>query len=645
MKKKCSILCWYLILIVYLEFFYKSFIWGFSYKPSSFLFILYSIPFAFLFYIITNLFSEKVNKILNAIMTFLITLLFASQFVYYKFYEAIFSVYSVIRGTKQVSEFYNQILDIMLQNWYVLLILFIPFILFIIFGRKLFSMKRLKGEKLLILLIVFAFTYGMTFLLTFVNKKGIYSVKNLYYNVHSPTLTANKIGLLSTEKLDIKRFIFGFEEKIVVSGNGLVDDVEPEEEKIIEYNKLDIDFDNLIENETSETIKTMHEYFKNVAPTQKNDYTGMFEGKNLIYITAEGFDGIVVSEELTPTLYKLVNNGFVFENYYQPIFPVSTSDGEYMNVTSLIPKEGVWSFYRSSKIYMPYGLGNVFKKLGYTTFGYHDHLYGYYDRNLSHPNLGLDYYGCGNGLERRINCDIWPESDLEMMEATVSDYINSEHFATYYMTVSGHLRYNWYNSMAVKNRDAVRDLPYSEAVKAYIAQNIELDKALENLINQLEEAGKLDDTLIVLSPDHYPYGLTKEEMSELATFDVFDKFELYRTSLIMYNPTVEKTVIKKYASSIDILPTVFNLFNVEYDSRLLMGRDLLDASQEGLVILSDRSWMTDRGRYNSITGEFKSNTEEEVSEEYITNINAIVYQKFTMSSYILDNNYYSYLGI
>ena len=126
---------------------------------------------------------------------------------------------------------------------------------------------------------------------------------------------------------------------------------------------------------------------------------------------------------------------------------------------------------------------------------------------------------------------------------------------------------------------------------------------------------------------------------------VFDKFDLYKTNLIMYNPTIEKTVIKKYASSIDVLPTVFNLFNVEYDSRLLMGRDLLDNSQEGLVILSDRSWMTDRGRYNSITGEFKPNTDDEVSEEYITNINAVVYQKFTMSSYILDNNYYSYLGI
>lgn len=642
---KRHLLYWYLFLIIYLEFFYKSFIWGFSYKPSNFLFIIYSIPFAIFFYIITSLFKDKINRIFSIIITFIIVLIFESQFVYYKFYESIFSVYSLIRGTKQVTEFYNQILDIMKQNWYVLVIFIIPFIFYILFANKVCSAKKISVKRLIIYILAFIFTYGLTFIITFTNKDGIYSIKNLYYNVHSPILTANKVGLLTTEKLDVKRFIFGFEEKMVVSNDNSLENND-EEEEVIEYNKLDIDFDSLIENETNDTIKVMHEYFKNVSPTQKNEYTGLFEGKNLVFITAEGFDKIAVNEELTPTLYKLVNNGFVFNNYYQPIFPVSTSDGEYMNVTSLLPKEGVWSFYRSSKIYMPYGIGNVFKKLGYTTFGYHNHLYGYYDRNLSHPNIGLDYYGCGNGLEKRINCNIWPESDLEMMDATVSDYINSDNFMTYYMTVSGHLRYNWYNSMAVKNKEAVKDLPYSDAVKAYIAQNIELDKALESLIRQLEESGKLDDTLIVLSPDHYPYGLTKEEMSELADFDVYDKFDLYKTSLIIYNPSIEKTVINKYASSIDILPTIFNLFNIEYDSRLLMGRDLLDESQEGLVILSDRSWITDKGKYDSITGVFKPHDESiKVSDEYISTINSIVYQKFTMSSYILDYNYYSYLGI
>ena len=238
-------------------------------------------------------------------------------------------------------------------------------------------------------------------------------------------------------------------------------------------------------------VKSMHEYFESVMPTKRNEYTGIFKGKNLIYITAEGFDKIAVNKELTPTLYKLVNNGFVFENYYQPLFSVSTSDGEYMVMNSLIPKEGVWSFYRSSNIYMPFGLGNVFKREGYSPVNaYHDHTYTYYSRDESHPNLGFDkYVGCGNGLEKLMNCKVWPESDIEMIDATINDYIDSDKFMTYYMTVSGHLNYTFTgNSMSYKNRELVKDLSYSEHIKAYLAANIELDRALEKLLIYLEDS-------------------------------------------------------------------------------------------------------------------------------------------------------------
>lgn len=78
---------------------------------------------------------------------------------------------------------------------------------------------------------------------------------------------------------------------------------------------------------------------------------------------------------------------------------------------------------------------------------------------------------------------------------------------TYYMTVSGHMDYDFGgNSIASKNKNKVDNLPYSEEAKAYLATQIELDKALELLINKLEESNKLNDTIIVLLGDHYPYG-------------------------------------------------------------------------------------------------------------------------------------------
>src|SRR5690606_21283221 len=124
---------------------------------------------------------------------------------------------------------------------------------------------------------------------------------------------------------------------------------------------------------------------------RKNEYTGMFKGKNLILITAEGFSPYAVHKELTPTLYMMQENGFKFTDFYTPLWGVSTSDGEYVACTGLLPKEGVWSFYKSAKNYMPFCMGNQLKSVGYNTYAYHNHYYDYYFRNESHPNMGYIY--------------------------------------------------------------------------------------------------------------------------------------------------------------------------------------------------------------------------------------------------------------
>lgn len=656
MKRKLPLLIFYSFLIIYLELVYKSAVLNNVFSINTLTVIVFSIPFILINTLISSLFKEIINRIISVVLSIFITLIYISQYIYFEFYDSIFSIYSIKEGTGQVfGEFFSAILKMVLDNIWVTLLFLLPFLLFIIFGKKNFNFERNKKASLITgglsivsiaICILFVQFYG----------SGMYSLKRLYKETHAPMITINKVGLLSMEVLDLDRFIFGFEEKLY-NINKPTDNKEetkkPEETEEIKYNVLDIDFDKLINEEENSMVKSMHEYFKNVTPTKQNEYTGIFKGKNLIYITAEGFDKIAIDESLTPTLYKLANNGFVFENYYQPLFTVSTSDGEYMFLNSLIPKEGVWSFYRSSNIYMPFGIGNVFKREGYSTVNaYHDHTYTYYNRDKSHPNLGFDkYIGCGNGLEELINCKTWPESDVEMINATVDDYINSDKFMTYYMTVSGHLNYTFTgNYISYKNKDLVKDLPYTDHVKAYLAANIELDRAIESLINKLKEKGKLDDTVIVISPDHYPYGLKTSELNEISDTDRSDKFEMFHTSLILYNSEIEENVkVTKYVSSIDVLPTIYNLFGIKYDSRLLMGRDAL-SDAEGLVILSDRSFINEFGSYNSITGKY-TKFKEDVSNDYIEKLNHEVYQRFTMSSLLLYEkngvylDYYRKLGL
>lgn len=650
MKKKLPLIVYFSFLIIYLEIVYKALVLKNVFSLNTLLIILFSVPFILLITIMSSLFNSKINKVISIFNSIFITFIFASQYIYFEFYDSIFSVYSIKAGTGQVfGEFFSAIFKMVVDNIWGVLLIVLPTILFIIFKNKVFDFSRKRVMFIVQLVSLVIFTV-ITRLVVYFNNAGMYSLNRIYYESHAPMITINKVGLLSMEVLDLKRYLFGFEEKLVIDNSQIEKPITNPEKK---YNVLDIDFDTLENNEVNETIKTLHKYFKSVSPTEQNEYTGMFKGKNLIYITAEGFDSIAVDKDITPTLYKLVNNGFVFKNYYQPLFTVSTSDGEYMFMNSLIPKEGVWSFYRSSNIKMPFSLGTEFNKLGYNTVNaYHNHTYSYYNRDESHPNLGFNVYkGCGNGLELLMNCKRWPESDVEMIDATINDYINSDKFMIYYMTVSGHLNYTFTgNSMSYKNKELVKDLPYSEHVKAYIAANIELDRALEKLMNYLSEAGKLENTVIVLSPDHYPYGLKSYELNEVSKTDRSDKFEMFHTSLIIYNSAMEKNVVvDKYVSSIDVLPTVYNLFGVNYDSRLLMGTDALSKS-EGLVMLSDRSWINENGKYNSMTGKFTS-FNNSLPEDYVSKINSKVYGKFTTSSLLLYEkdgkylDYYSKLGI
>ena len=642
LKNKIGVFVWWMFWIIYLEMIYRIFVIGDFWSFNTLSVIEFCVPLIIINTILTTLFSEKANRIISIILSTFLAVLVLSQIVYFNFYHSIFSFFSLTTGAGQVMQFWQKILEIMLSIWYVFLLVLVPLILSYIFNKRIFNFKRTRVIKYLVFLVVMNLSI-LGIILQVKTSYGMYSLDDLLNKTHAPMLTINKTGLFAMEGIDLYRYVFGFEEQFTYE-----DDTEDEVviEPEVEYNVTNIDFDKLISKATDKTVIKMHKYFKSVQPTEKNDFTGIFKGKNIIFITAEGFDTIALDKELTPTLYMMANTGLVFKNYYQPLYPVSTSDGEYLNLTSLIPKEGVWSFYRSSKVNMKMSYPNMFKKNGYTTYGFHNHTYTYYERDKSHPNIGMKYIGCGNGLEKKMNCKHWPNSDDEMIKVTTDYYIKKQPFATYYMTVSGHLNYNFPgNNMASRNKKAVSNLNYSDAVKAYLATHIELEKAMKRLLKTLEEAGVLDDTLIVMAPDHYPYGLTAKQLNERSETDRSDKFENYHTTLIMYNPNLRQREVDTVISSIDIVPTLYNMFGIEYDSRLLMGRDIF-SKEEHIVILSDRSWVTDKGTYNSVNGKFKPfDKKEKVDQEYIKRINSIVNKKVSMSALILDKNYYKAVGL
>ena len=355
---------------------------------------------------------------------------------------------------------------------------------------------------------------------------------------------------------------------------------------------------------------------------------------------AESFNEIAVREDLTPTLYKLINSGFSFKNFYTPTIS-STIGGEFQELTGLVAASGFLAPWKSGTNSFPFGIANVFKNMDYNTFAYHDHTYSFQSRYKYLAALGFDnFLACKNGLEERINCKTWPESDVEMINTTVDDYINSDKpFFTYYVTVSGHGDYSFSQSaIAKKNKELVKDLKYSEKPLSYLASQIELDRALELLINKLTEAGKLDDTVIALVGDHYPYYLSLDEVNEISSYQKESVITINKSNFLLWNSKMDTVTVDKVGSQIDVLPTLYNLFGASYDSRLIIGKDIL-STEPGLAIFGNRSWVSDKGKYYSGTGEFISNGEE-VDSEYISYMNKVVNNKVTMSKNIMVKDYY-----
>lgn len=606
------------------------------------LLVTFSTTLGIIFSILSSIFGHKSNYMISIILIGLTGFIFSSQLIYVKIFRVFYTMYSA-KNASQVMEFWREILTAVSENYLWIILLFLPFIALIIFGRKFISFKniKLRGRIILTFGIILFHLLGVGIIN--ISDRSPNSFYDLYYNTNYPKLSMKKLGLITTMRLDMQRITLGWSPSLDTISPELKEPTNPSLEKNegkkeeVEYNTMEIDFEQLISNEEDDELLEMHQYFNSVQPTPKNDYTGKYKGYNLILITAEGFSPYAIHEEATPTLYKMVHDGYNFTNFYNPIWEVSTSDGEYVANTGLIPKSGVWSFYESGSNDMPFAMGNQLNKLGYKTMAYHNHTYSYYKRHVSHPNMGYDYKGVGNGLKVK---EVWPPSDLEMLEQTIPEYIDNQPFHSYYMTVSGHLRYSFTgNSMAYKNRDVVKNLPYSEAGKAYIATQVELDRAMKHLLDKLEEEGIADKTLIAISADHYPYGLEDEEIDELAGHKVEKNFELYKSPFILYTKGMDPEVIDKPSSSLDIIPTLSNLLGLEYDSRLLMGRDIF-SDADPLIIFSNRSFITDKGRYNSKLSEFIPEDEAQVDENYIKRISSIVNAKFYYSAKILDHDYY-----
>ncbi len=655
-KKSIIFLLFSLISFLYLEMIFQIF----NNKTAITLYsLLFSLTISFIVFIVSSLFKPKTNYRILLSSTMIITLIYIVEIMYIHSFKKPLTMTDIGAGNVQIIAYYREIIKAFMNCLPTILLLCIPVIfLFILKKTKLIPPKKsLKSSVGFIILTVLTAVASISSIN--MNKLTNPTLYENYHQLNDVKYSIEQFGLLTTLRINTRDLLFGHNNDIDV--DDIVIEKEEEEEIKIDTspNIIDIPFEELSTKTNNKNIKKLNEYFASLKPTQKNEYTGMFKGYNLIHITAEAFSPYCISEELTPTLYKLTHSGFIFNNFYVSATTESTCGGESMNMTGLLlnPKrpQGVYTIEQAAKSYMPFTMGNQFSKLGIQPYAYHNNSLTYYNRINTIPKLGYHFKASTPGSMSKseaakkdllfdLKTKSWPQSDLEMIQATTQDYITNQPFHAYYMSVSGHSNYYFKdNSMSKKNKELVDHLELSEPCKGYIAAQIEFDRALEELIRQLEENNQLDNTVICFTSDHFPYGLTHKEYEELAGHKIEENFEIHKNSLVLWNNKMDTVVIDKPCSSIDILPTLNNLFGFTYDSRLLPGKDILSTAKGFVYFTENNSFMTDTYIYNNRTRKTYdlSGNEIQVDEKQLEKDSKNYKMTVLMNRLMIENKYYN----
>ena len=623
---------------------------------------VFALGFGSIVALLASVFGSRWCKWGTVLLTFLLGAFYLAEYFCQDAYKAFMSLGMILGGAKGVAtDFTGVALGVILGGIGKILILMAPTLLFALFARP---AQNLHGRQRLCIAGCAVLFYVLGLGIVFLGDVDAAKLSKSYNFDTSVRVFGLNMGIAldavhggrppeAELDFEVPQAPELPEETEPMQPSQLPTEPEAEEVEYGYHTMEKLDFAALAESTPNSGAGILHRYINSLTPARENQYTGLFKGKNLILITAEAFTKQVIDPQLTPTLYRMATRGIQFTDYYQPAWGGSTTTGEFSNVVGMIPSTGGMCMNQAVHQDLFLTMGHQLQKLGYFSAAYHNHNANFYDRNKTHTHLGYDhFYARYGGLEGIT--PVWPESDLEMIDVTVPQYIDHQPFSIYYMTVSGHCGYSLKeNAQARKNYDLVKDLDYVEAVKCYLASQLELEKAMTSLIKQLEDAGIADDTVIVIGTDHYPYGLersttwknTADYICELYGVEKMDRFTRDSNALIIWSGCLEDMDLKveEPVYSLDILPTLSNLFGVEYDSRLLVGRDVF-SGEIPLVLWPDYSWKTDKGTYDATNGLFTPAQGASVGEDYIDYVSALVHNKFRFCSSVQSSYYFNTLS-
>lgn len=594
--------------------------------------------------------NHIVKKIVTSILVFASSIYTCAQLGFFNF----LGVYISFQTSSQLGAVKDYVKDFIRSFKPEFFLVFIPFVLiiliYIFFSKKMNNEKiRLKSNVIISssILVASIVLYAVTILTPGLqNKYQTVTNKKLFLTASNPSLTVEQFGTLGFCFLDLKALTF----PVILEENYSINTNYNGSSTITEYSR-EIDdsiWVKVIDEEADKKMNSLNNYFINRKITDKNEYTGLLEDKNLIVIMMESVNDIFINPKYYPNFYKLVSEGWYWENNYSPRNSCATMNNEFSGMTSLysIYNTCTASRYKTNSYYE--SMFNIFNNSNYVTFSAHNYTDAYYPRKTIHPNMGSgEYFSVEKlGIDYSNEYINWSNDDDFMAE--ILNIINSkteenERFMTWLTTVSSHQPYSVDSIQGNRYYDLTEDTDYPEDVRRYMSKLKILDDGLGILLEGLEDRNILDDTVIVLYGDHYPYGISTDNLNIVLDYDTKEYYNAERVPFVIYNSELESKVYSEYTSYINILPTLANLFNLEYDPRLYLGTDLLSSDYESRVVFADGSWKNENYYYDATKNKVTNFTDKELSLDELKLINDDINTKINVSNDAIKNNYFDYL--
>lgn len=413
---------------------------------------------------------------------------------------------------------------------------------------------------------------------------------------------------------------------------------------LYEYTVRDF-YTTFLKNEkkdSEEELTFLADAFAKTKKHKKNKYTGMFKGKNVIFLQLEGIDTWMFNKKDMPNLYSLLGNSIQFKKHYSFYNGGgSTFNSELAVNTGLIApisyNENAYSF---SGNFYPNSLPKIFKEMGYTTNAFHMNTGEYYSRELNYKNWGYDnYYGL---LDEKVYTDLSYELDRELMlNETFYDRIFHQEgpFMHYIITYTPHTPFiasEGKGNLLAKEKygEQIPELSEEECARMYAT---ETDNMIGLMLAGLKDNGLLENTIIVAFSDHYLYTLNDKSI-----LDEYKKTEnnlINQTPFFIWGHDVKGVKVNKVNSQLDILPTVLNMFGIKYTEDYYIGNDIMDKKYAGYVFFSDYSWYD--GEFYVENGEVVQRKKGKKPEaNYIADMNAMINQIIQKNDLTLKYDYF-----